>query len=164
MTAARLSLSWPKPAVPRGYLSRPGGGSGGQLGDRADDGVIPGQDGARIDLAESEGPGHDGHGQRCGQAAAQVAPPRAACRGASAGAPRAHRADQAVRFPGHERGQLVVHAGPAERRAERARCRSWPGPSSESMLGPTIRAVEKRGSSTVKVALSRITAAARSTG
>ena len=30
------------------------------------------------------------------------------------------------------------------------------------MLGPTIRAVEKRGSLTVKVALSRITAAARS--
>jgi hypothetical protein len=42
------------------------------------------------------------------------------------------------------------------------RCRSCPAPSSESMLGPTIRAVVNRGSSTVKAALSRSTAAARS--
>ena len=35
-------------------------------------------------------------------------------------------------------------------------------PSSESMLGPTTRAVEKRGSSTVNVSASRITSSARS--
>ncbi|WP_460392028.1 hypothetical protein [Actinophytocola sediminis] len=43
-----------------------------------------------------------------------------------------------------------------------ARWRACAGPSRESMLGPTTRAVENRGSSTVNVAGSRITATARS--
>src|SRR4051794_6456799 len=47
-------------------------------------------------------------------------------------------------------------------RANGARWRSCSAPSRLSMLGPTTRAVEKRGSSTVNVASSRMTASARS--
>ena len=52
-------------------------------------------------MAEAERPGHDGHGQRCGQAAAQVAP-----------SGRAHHADQAIGFAGHKRFQLLMHGRP----------------------------------------------------
>ena len=164
MTAARLSLSWPNAAVPAATRADSGvEAPRGQLGDRADDGVVPGQDGARVDLAEPEGPGHDGHGQRCGQAAAQVAPAGGTCR---AGARRCFRC--ASRRPGgplpRSRTRLAWSCTPDRLNgaANGRRCRSCPGPSSESMLGPTIRAVEKRGSLTVKAALSRMTAAARS--
>jgi hypothetical protein len=47
-------------------------------------------------------------------------------------------------------------------RVNGARCRVCGAPSSESMLGPTTLAVEKRGSSTVNVRASRSTSTARS--
>ena len=113
MTARKPSLSCPNAAVP---AVTPGDGvpvasgpSAASSRDRADDRVVPGQDGARGHLAQPEHPGHDGHGERCGQAPAQVAPPG-----------RAHHADQPVRFTGHERFQLLVHGGLAERAGERA--------------------------------------------
>ena len=46
--------------------------------------------------------------------------------------------------------------------ANGSRCRVWSAPSSESMLAPTTREVENRGSSTVKVVGSRSTLTARS--
>ena len=45
-------------------------------------------------------------------------------------------------------------------RVNGARCRACWAPSSESMLGPTILAVENRGSSTVNVRASRSTSTA----
>src|ERR1700722_19139825 len=103
MTAVRLSLSWPNPASPAA---------------------------TRADLAEAP-PVSSETAPTMASYQARIVPgstwPRPRARattatpgGASAGASPAHHADQAVSFPGHERGQLVVHGRPAERRAERA--------------------------------------------
>jgi len=54
-----------------------------------------------------------------------------------------------------ERGETRVHLVVPERAVERPRDCACGAPSSESMLGPTTWAVEKRGSSTVNVRASR---------
>ncbi len=76
------------------------------------------------------------------------------------------RASTASSSPSTSRSTISVNRAPtaASRngRANGSRCRACSAPSSESMLGPTTSAVEKRGSSTVKVSGSRITRSARS--
>ncbi len=71
------------------------------------------------------------------------------------------RGDQAGRLV-DVRGQPGPHRGERNDATNGSRCRPCSAPSSESMLGPTTRAVEKRGSSTVNRLLSRSTRRAMS--
>ena len=135
------------PGAARG--TAPAGGASSR--DGSDDCVVPGQNRAR--------------GRGRGPAPGPRRPPPAARPGRGSGRParpariaRTRRSASPVTNASSCSCTAAGLNGPVNGR----RCRSCWGPSSESMLGPTIRAVEKRGSSTVKAALSRMTCRARS--
>jgi len=105
-------------------------------------------------------------------AASESARPSASASTATASGPAksARRSALPVRRSASSRRVVSAFTNPSNRSRTAAgrnggtngsRWRACSGPSSDSMLGPTTRAVEKRGSSTVNVAASRMTCCAR---
>ena len=105
-----------------------------------------------VRLAQPERMRHDGRGERTREGTSQVRL-----------APGAMASISRVDLRGHDLREAAP--SPPRRRNGRANGARWrwcSGSSSVSMLGPTTRPVEKRGSSTVKVAASPMACSARS--
>ena len=120
--------------------------------DGRDDLVVPAEHDRGLDVEELQRGRHDTDGQRAGDVAPDLGSTAAGRRSSTSA-----RASSRTRSPNRS-----ITCGRRNAAANGSRWRRCSSPSSESMLGPTTCAVEKRGSSTVNRCASRMTSMHRS--